>query len=110
MLELPPDGSPGTQLPSALNPKAAGKLDTPDTADRVSGGGSGEIQPPAVISPITGGYQVPGNINGVSFTLLVDTGAAVTLLREDVWTQIAARPGDLKPWSEPVWSVRGVHP
>ena len=37
--------------------------------------------------------------NGVSFTLLVDTGAAVTLLREDVWTQIAAHPGDLKPWS-----------
>ena len=65
----------------------------------MSAGGSREVQPPVVISTITGGYRVPGNINGVSFTLLVDTGAAVTLLREDVWTQIAVRHGDLKPLS-----------
>ena len=54
MLELPTDGLPGTQLPSVPNLKAAGKLDTPYTADQVSGGGSGEVQPPVVISPITG--------------------------------------------------------
>jgi len=31
--------------------------------------------------------------------LLLDTGAAVTLLHQDVWTRIAAESPDLKPWS-----------
>ena len=82
-----------------FRPKNQQGNDTPGTADRVSGGESGEVQPPISISPITGGYRVPGSINGVNLTLLVDTGAAVTLLREDVWTKIATRTGDLKPWS-----------
>lgn len=43
---------------------------------------------------------MPGAINGVGLSLLIDTGAVVTLLREDVWRRVtAAHPQDLKPWS-----------
>ena len=45
-----------------------------------------------MISPITGGYRLPGCVNGVDITLLLDTGAAVTLLRQDVWAKVAASP------------------
>ena len=42
-----------------------------------------------LVSPIspTGGYQVHCTINGVDVSFLLDTGAAVTLLRKDTWDQ-----------------------
>ena len=41
-----------------------------------------------------------GAVNDVQLSMLLDTGAAVTLLREDTWARIAAKkPQELKPWS-----------
>ena len=31
--------------------------------------------------------------------MLLDTGAAITLLRRDVWTKVSVRPPTLQPWS-----------
>ena len=54
----------------------------------------------SVVTP-TGGYKVTGTINGHATALLVDTGAAVTLVRKDVWDQINKGRGvKLKPWEE----------
>ena len=64
----------------------------------MSEGDNIEVQRLIHVSPVTGGYRLPGSINGVNLDLLLDTGAAVTLLREDVWKQIVPRPSDLKPW------------
>ena len=41
-----------------------------------------------------------GAVNDVQLSLLLDTGAAVTLLREDTWACIATKkPKELKLWS-----------
>jgi len=53
-------------------------------------------------SPVdsTGGYHVAGSVDGVQVSLLLDTGAAVTLLREDTWSQVTTKnPQSLRPWS-----------
>ena len=50
------------------------------------------------VSPVVGGYRIAGNVCGTSVTLLLDTGAAVTLLRHDVWMSIADRTPHLQPW------------
>ena len=48
----------------------------------------------------TGGYRLSGSVSSVDISLLLDTGAAVTLLRKDTWLQVAAKnPQDLRPWS-----------
>lgn len=55
------------------------------------------------ISPVTptGGYRVEGTVNGMPTSFLLDTGPAVTLLRQDTWETITANcPQDLKNWSE----------
>lgn len=44
----------------------------------------------------TPAYRVDSFVNGVSTTLLLDTGAAVTLLQSAVWQRIRT---NLKPWS-----------
>lgn len=67
--------------------------------DQVLDGEIPKVQTLISISPISGGYRLPGQIGGVPITLLLDTGAAVTLLRQDVWAKIAAQPFVLKPWS-----------
>ena len=49
------------------------------------------------VAPLAG-YRLSGT--GVNISLLLDTGAAVTLLREDTWLQVAAKDTPaLKPWS-----------
>ena len=69
--------------------------------DRVSEGGNVKVQSPIhiCVSPITGDYRLPGTVNGIHVTLLLDTGAAVTLLRHDTWTRAATQSSDLTPWS-----------
>ena len=68
--------------------------------DQVSGSDTTEVQQCTIqISPIAGGYRLPGTLSGVEVTLLLDTGAAVTLLRQDVWNRLAGRCHELKPWS-----------
>ena len=96
VLELPPEGSLAHNFPVSQIQKPTGKLDNLSTVDRVSGGCSGEVQTPIAIFPITSGSRLPGSSNRVNFTLLLDTGATVTLLREGVWIRIAASTGYLK--------------
>ena len=51
---------------------------------------------------LTGGYRLWGAINGVRMSWLLDTGAALTLFREDTWARISAEsPQELRLWSTP---------
>ena len=36
-----------------------------------------------------GGYRVEGKVNGVSMKFLVDSGAAITLIRSEIWASIS---------------------
>ena len=101
VLELSTAGPHGPEVPLTppTKPGPAGKLNTPGAVDRASGGETEKVHHSVQISPIIGGYRIPGSIQGTSVTLLLDTGAAVTLLRHDVWMGITAQPSDLKPWS-----------
>ena len=46
------------------------------------------------------GYRLSGSVDGVDISLLLDTGAAVTLLRADTWSQVATKTQQgLQPWS-----------
>ena len=63
--------------------------------DQVSEGETKAIS----IFPISYGYKLPSMISGVPVTMLLDTGAAVSLLRRDVWIKVSAQLSDLQPWS-----------
>ena len=83
-----------------------GKLATSSATDR-----SLEVNPrvqtvtPETIvyaSPVMpmSGYRLLGSVDGVNISLLLDTGAAVTLLRADMWSQVATKTQQgLQPWS-----------
>ena len=44
-----------------------------------------------ILSPIpTGGYRVEGEVNGITTSFLLDTGASTTLLRKDTWERVKA--------------------
>ena len=103
MLEVPAARSHGTGLlPELL--QTAGKLSTSSPMDQPL-----EVEPREVhiperfvytssVSP-TSGFRLSGVVNGISISLLVDTGAAVTLLRLDTWEQVAAKdPVALELW------------
>ena len=65
------------------------------------------------IAPVmpTGGYRLPAKIDGVDIRILLDTGAAVTLLRHDIWLQIASQGlRSLKPWPMVVLVSAGGNP
>lgn len=95
MLELPTNWTHVPPLPAEA---VAGKLDTSNSVDRVSEGETSKIQN-ITISPVSGGYRLPGSVGEVPVTLLLDTGAAVMLLRQDVWTKAIPQQCILKPWS-----------
>ena len=42
----------------------------------------------SLVTP-TGGYMVGGQIQGHAIALLIDTGAAVTLVRKDAWDMVS---------------------
>ena len=85
-------------------PSTAGELKTPCTKSRAQEGGKVMAQPaPVTISVVTptGGYRVDGKINWIPISFLLDTGAAVTLIWEDVWSRInSGGQVRLEPWSE----------
>ena len=64
----------------------------------MSGGDQVKVHGPIEVSPVTGGYRLQGTVNNVDITLLLDTGAAVTLLRQEVWSRNTT-PGELRPWT-----------
>ena len=55
----------------------------------------------SLVTP-TGGFQVEGLVNGSAIPFLVDTGAAVTLMRKDAWDRVNTRKQEtnLEPWAE----------
>ena len=64
-----------------------------------------KVQTPETIvyaSPVMpmSGYRLSGLVDGIDVSLLLDTGAAATLLRADTWSQVAAKTQrSLQPWS-----------
>ena len=56
---------------------------------------------PVSLVTATGGFRVNETIIGVQTSLLLDTGAAVTLLQKDAWVRVTTQhPQDLMIWSE----------
>ena len=48
----------------------------------------------------TGGYRIEAIVNGIETSLLLDTGAAVSLIREDAWLcGKDNKSGELQPWT-----------
>ena len=49
----------------------------------------------------TGGYRIEAIVNGIETSLLLDTGAAVSLIREDAWLHGKDnKSGELQPWTQ----------
>ena len=83
-------------------PIATGKLLTSGARSQAPEGEPSKAHSCVCVSPValTGGDRLLGAVNGVQMSLLLDTGAAVTLLREDTWALITAEsPQELRPWS-----------
>ena len=89
------------RLCAPANP--SGKLDTPYMTSQVQEG-----QRPKAQSPLyyiyffgypTGGYQVNEMVNGSPTSFLLDTGAAVILMRKHEWDHISLGT-ELEPWAE----------
>ncbi len=91
---LPP--ADWTATPAA----ASGKLDTLGTTGQVYEVEA--IMAHTIISPTspTGGYRLNATINGTQASFLVDTGATVTLLQEDVWERSNVTRKKLEHWSK----------
>ena len=83
LLELSATGAHRPQLPS-FSP-AAGKRLTSDGKSQPSEGVMYSMAPKQVMMPVSpvGGYHLDGAVGGFKVSFLVDTGAAVTLLRKD---------------------------
>ena len=95
MLEVSSTRSYRMELPPRP-PLAAGKLATSGDADQPPDGEPCKVHFSDVqiyISPVmpTGGYRMAGAINGIEMSLLLDTGAAVTLLQEEAWSRVIAK-------------------
>ena len=55
----------------------------------------------AISAICAGSYRVEGVVSGVNVTFLVDSGAAATLMRKDVWERVnSSNVKALSPWSE----------
>ena len=80
----------------------AGKLLTPGAKSRASEGEPNKAQHPNTNIPTlsvgsTSTYRLTGFVNGTRAEFLVDTGAAVTLVRKEVWECTKGRQ-QLEPW------------
>ena len=94
VLEL---STPGAYCPklsdgatSRVKNEAAGKPQPSGVGSQLPGGPKAAQSNALHLCPVSrvGGYQLPGRVSGVDLTFLIDTGTAVTLLREDVWDRI----------------------
>ena len=84
----------GTELSSKLL-EAAGKLTPSGAKERLLEDDFSQVQRFEYHSayaspPCPSGFHLTGSLNWVAVSMLVDTGAAATLLRLDVWEQIVA--------------------
>lgn len=75
-----------------------GKLRTLGTRGRAHEGENNKACD--IISQVNpaGAYKVVGDINGAPTSLLVDTGAAVTI-SDDIWERVNATKAKLEPWT-----------
>ena len=85
-------------------PITTGKLETPGVRGREPEGEpiKAHTNVYVCVSPttLTRGYLLSGAVNGAQMSLLLDTGAAVMLLREDTWARAAFKdPKELHPRS-----------
>ena len=84
---------------------AAGKLETLAAKGRASEGEPRKAYKnfPIRISPVNPApsYDILGEVNSQSIKFIVDTGAAVTLLRGDLWDKATTAGTDLEPWTGP---------
>lgn len=82
-------------------PAGPGKRLTLGATSRASEGNI-KTQKTLSISPLNPAtaFRVVGNINGSSVSFLLDTGAAVTLMRKDVWDSLRLTT-ELRPWCNP---------
>ena len=83
---------------------AAGKLETLGAKSRACEKKKKKFQQAhaltIAVSTPTGGYQLEATVDGVSVPFLLDTGAAVSLLREDTWKRVNAGSRTLEPWNK----------
>ena len=85
-------------------PAETGKLDPSSATDPPPEGRSQavqNIQDVILTSPIspTRGFRLSGSVNGTEVSLLLDTGAAITLLRQDTWERVLGEElSTLEPW------------
>ena len=60
------------------------------------------------VVPVSRSFIVSGSTNGVPTTFILDTGAAVTLLRKDVWDKLQMNDTSLEAWDgNPLVGVSG---
>ena len=93
--------------------QAAGKLETLAAKGRASEGEPRKAYKnfPIRISPVNPApsYDILGEVNSQSIKFIVDTGAAVTLLRGDLWDKATTAGTDLEPWTgQPLVGVEGT--
>ena len=74
---------------------------------------SGPISNPSrdaiAVVPVSRSYTVSGHTNGIPTTFILDTGAAITLLRKDLWDKLPPSKKQLEPWEgRPLVGVAGT--
>ena len=95
-MEVPPTRTHRAQLHPAPPLSATGKLTTPGALGQAPEGEPSKAHSPNVricVSPVVsaGGFRLMGAVNGAQVSSLLDTGAAVTLLRDDTWARANAK-------------------
>ena len=83
----------------------SGKLKTLVGHGQADGGDKNMASNPSIIAIShnipTGGYRIEAIVNGIETSLLLDTGAAVSLIREDTWLRGKDnKSGKLQPWTQ----------
>ena len=89
---------------------AAGKLVTLGAKDLVSEGDPRQASNISIlpVNPVPA-YNVKVYVNNLSIQIVLDTGAAVTLLKKDIWDKLHFSSADLEQWTrQPLVDVEGT--
>ena len=68
---------------------------------------SSDVVISSVFPMTTKGHTVVVQVNGTTSSLLVDTGSAVSLIRQDLWNKSRREYDKLEPWTKKLVSVDG---
>ena len=82
-------------------PAKPGKLPTLGAVSRTHEGNDNEAHETINILPLTttAAFRISGQVLGSTVSFLLDTGAALTLVRKDVWDSLGLTRPRLEPWS-----------